>query len=124
LRDLDRGRPAARSFRASDTHALFPGQKICQTTSTPRTSSTDNWVTVANQTAIGNPANRVTFNTSLRAGVSGMNVLIDTTSEVESSLNSGLIAAPPRITLDGTHYLQNGYILGASAINSSLIHLP
>lgn len=44
------------------------GVKCFQTTITPKTTSTDSWATVANQTVFSGNAARVTFNNWLRAG--------------------------------------------------------
>lgn len=87
-----------------------PGQKVYQTTITPKTTSTDSYATVANQTIAAPTTNteRVTFNTAVRAGSTGMTTLtgfIDAASIAESSLNSGKWTASPSppYTADGLH---------------------
>lgn len=95
-------------------HAILdlrrPGQKAYQTTITDYTTSTDAWATVVNQTlqSVPQDAQRVTFNSALRAGTTGLTTLtnfIDTASISESSLNSGKwVASPtPPYTNDGLH---------------------
>ena len=103
------------------------GQKVYQTTSRPKTTSTDSWATVENQTPFAYESVRVQFNawvrdsapvtevtlapvatgntdsTTIRAGDTGhpLTGYIDLASAVESSLNSGKWIAGS--TIDGEH---------------------
>jgi lysophospholipase L1-like esterase len=57
------------------------GMRVFQTTITPRTSSTDGWVSAGNQATTGNEANRTALNDWLRAGaplVSGVATAVGT----------------------------------------------
>lgn len=77
------------------------------TTFEPYTASTDNYVTLANQTPTGNNTGRVAFNDLLRQGsVSGLAGYIDLAAVSESSLDSGLWAVNGTsfwLTSDGLH---------------------
>lgn len=67
------------------------GEKVIQSTCGPYTTSTDGWTTLANQTVfdVTKEANRVAFNDWLRSGPAGVDVVLDTATVCESSLNSG-----------------------------------
>jgi hypothetical protein len=105
--------------------AAFPGCTSFAGTVTPRTNSTDNWTTVVNQTlAITNTQhlNLVGYNDLLRAGGTGLTGIFDVASAVESSLDSGLWAAPPAITGDGLHPNSAGETVQEAVWNPALIH--
>ena len=123
--------------------------KVFQTTITPRTTSTDSWATLANQTLFSVPqeAVRVAFNDWIRAGapiVAGAAVAIGTGGAVlagaaghpltgffevadiaESARNSGkwkVTGAANYATADGTHPTTAMYLLLAGGITlASLI---
>lgn len=73
----------------------------------PRTSSSDGWLTTANQSAGSTwVPNRITYNTLVRgAGVTGQTGFYDLASVAESSLNSTLwfVTPSPPYTGDGLH---------------------
>lgn len=48
--------------------SMFPGKRVIQTTITPRSTSTDGWATLVNQTTAADNPYRVSVNTWLRAG--------------------------------------------------------
>lgn len=78
-------------------------QKIYVCTVPPRSSSTDNWATLVNQTATSK-ASQNSFNTSVRATLAGTTGFYDVASALESSQNSDLwIAATPQNTIEGVH---------------------
>jgi hypothetical protein len=73
------------------------GIKVYQVTCLPTTTSTDNWATTTNQTILSAGVNaiRITVNDWLRQNAVALGItVIDICSVVESSLNSGLFAAP------------------------------
>lgn len=82
---------------------IFLGKKIYQCTIVPKSTSTDSWATVANQTAV-NSGNRASLNKSITAGLVGYYAAIDTASVCESSPWSGIwrvdLGQP---TSDGLH---------------------
>jgi len=97
---------------------------VIAATAPPRTTSTDSWATVENQTVATNEAQRVLFNNSLRAGaligtstgcrmVSGY---FDYADALESGRNSGKwkVSTKPW-TADGIHESQWGYIQAAAS---------
>lgn len=92
------------------------GQKIYQTTWTPHASSTDGYLTLANQTALDNAA-RTSFNTAARAVFSNTLGTIDVASVLESSLNSGIwvVTPTPPYTGEGVHPTPSGYLLVQNA---------
>jgi hypothetical protein len=81
----------------------------------PRTTSTDNWATVANQTPVTGEAQRVAYNTSLRTSPpSWVAGIFDVAAQVESSLNSGAWKATGTAfgyTADGIHETTAGNLL-------------
>lgn len=84
----------------------------------PVTSSTDNWATTVNQTLAPTNAIRVTENTRRKAGITGVKVIYDPNTALESVANpeSGLWAVPGN-TIDGTHMEQPACIAGAATVN-------
>lgn len=96
INDLVAGASAATlKTRLEVSRALFTGMPFYLSTIPPKTTSTDGWITVVNQTAdpVSNGP-RITHNTTLRSG--GFTTIagyFDVTSAVESSLNSGLWGA-------------------------------
>lgn len=99
--------------------ALFPRPTYIQTTIGPRTTSTDGWTTLANQTVTSLEAQRVAYNTVLRNGqIPGVNKVADVADAIESSRNSGLIAVGPGATSyspDGLHWVQSGCLAIAAS---------
>lgn len=95
----------------------WANQKNYQTTITPNTSTSDGWITGAGQTPAASNPTRITFNTNVRAILSGSTGSYDLDSALESSLNSGLwIFAPsPPYTGDGLHPNTAGYAVVQAA---------
>jgi hypothetical protein len=115
------------------------GQRVFQTTITPRTTSTDGWVTTGSQTAAAGESVRVAFNAWLRAGApvsSGVAVAIGTSGALlagqtghplygvfevadicESTRDSGLWKAmvSPRTVTDAVATNGSGTITSATA---------
>lgn len=77
------------------------GKKLTQITLTPTSTSTDGWITTTNQTPASLAIN--SLNTSIRAGTAQVNVVLDASDAASSARNSGIFAAPPAMTPDGTH---------------------
>lgn len=120
------------------------GVKVYRVSILPRTSSTDGWATVANQTVGGNDAARVGFNDwlrngapinpstlvaaatgaandgSLRAGSVGhpLSGYFETADLVETARNSGMWQAPG-FTTDGVHPTGNAHNLLGTAIDTA-----
>jgi hypothetical protein len=112
---------------------------VYQTTITPRTTSTDGWATVANQTVVagcGQP--RTDLNAWLRAGApvngSGTPVAIGTAGAVPCPYLTGIYDAAATVedatdptkwkaatvlTGDGVHPNATGHALMAAAINTA-----
>lgn len=66
------------------------GKPYYHTTLTPRATSTDNWSTLGNQTAVTSNTSRVEFNDALRAGtITNVDGYIEIADANESSRNSG-----------------------------------
>jgi hypothetical protein len=87
-----------------------PFTRFFQTTTTPAATSTDGFVTVANQTPFANNAARVTFNDALRAGTTGIALtgFLEVANQLESSLDSGVWRVPG-FNFDTEHPSTLGY---------------
>ncbi|MGE5309728.1 MAG: SGNH/GDSL hydrolase family protein, partial [Sphaerimonospora mesophila] len=120
------------------------GQRVIQTTITPRTTSTDSWATTGNQTVANATieARRVQLNDWIRAGapiVSGAAVAPGTsgallagqaghplytyweiTDQVETARNSGIWRAPS-YTTDGLHPTTTGINAAATGVQTGSI---
>lgn len=104
-------------------HKVFwsMGIKTVQATITPRTTSTDNWATLANQTPVndlfagGNNSVRAQVNAWIRNNTDGVKCL-EIADTVESERNSGLWAVGPARTGDGIH--QNDYAHDNASANA------
>lgn len=92
-----------------------PTLKWWQTTIGPKTTSSDSWATLTNQTLDGTNSIRVAFNDLVRGGGVGFDGFFDMADSVESARNSGKWKAPPMtdgaITADGNHSNNAGYAL-------------
>lgn len=120
------------------------GARVWQTTITPKTSSTDVWATVANQTAFANDANRQSVNNWIRAGAPLNSSLapvaigtagallagssghplagyFETADQVETARNSGIWKVGFVYTTDGNglHPNSTGAAAMAAAINTA-----
>lgn len=111
INDLLAGNSAAQiEANLASLWAMFTGKPVIQTTITPDTTSTDNWATTANQTPFAASAARIAVNTFIRTVPAPLNGVFDVCHTFESSLNSGLWAAPG-VTVDGVHPTGAGYEL-------------
>lgn len=122
INDLDTGGFTAAQTVAAMQRLLSSAaapQKYCITIE-PHTSSTDSWATVANQTNLS--ANRVAYNTLVRAGFAGLSGFYEVADVLESGRNSTFwVCAPsPPYTADGLH----GSIAAYAAIVSSGVIKP
>jgi lysophospholipase L1-like esterase len=131
INDFDIGGASAATLIASlsaFTQYAGPNVKVFQTTITPHTTSTDAWMTVANQSS-NNPTtdtNRDLFNPALRAGTTGIARLAgfyDTASVVESGINSNkwTVTPTPPYTTDGLHPNVAGHAL---LVSSGIVSAP
>lgn len=150
INDLNSGRTAA--LLQGDMLAFWRlfsqrGMKVFHTTITPKTTSTDNFTTVANQTPFGAEAHRITVNNWLRDGApitsttgiavaagTSTNVIragavghpltgvFDTATTVETALNSGRWRLDS-IQSDGLHPNANGQARMQGAIDVSKLVL-
>lgn len=76
--------------RQQQVFDLLGRKKLYGVTFPPKTTSTDNFVTTANQTVSANNADRITYNNSVRAGsISGLSGYFDFADTAESARDSG-----------------------------------
>lgn len=97
----------------------YAGKPFFQTTIIPRTTSTDGWITTANQTVTANEAVRLVINGHIKNGnIAGLTGYFDTQRAIESSYESGfwgfipgtIAPATAAWTADGTHPNRTGYM--------------
>jgi hypothetical protein len=94
---------------------LFGGKPVIQLTTSPWSTSTDGFATVANQTTDSSNPQRVVYNDWLRSVPVPLAAMCDICSVMESSLNSGLWTAG--YTGEGGHGNNTSYAaLGASGV--------
>lgn len=99
--------------------------RIYQTTVTPRTTSTDSWATVNNQTTTnaGHEAARVTLNAWIRANTAGITGYFEIADVVESARDSGKWKAGS--TADGIHPTDTMHTTMSAAITTGgLLTVP
>lgn len=103
------------------------GMKIAIPTITPRSTSTDGFITTGNQTEVNAGSGgllRKQANTWIRAGAGGLcDLVIEVADVVETARDSGIWKAdanPGPYTVDGLHPSYAGHQLIASSINSAL----
>ena len=114
--------------------ALFSGPRLYQTTLEPKTSSSDSWATISNQTVSGFSAQWLLANSYLAGVPSPLSGYFDVASAVTNTATGGSSCtstgicwnAPPAITADGTHENGTGYaaIPTANVIPLSAFHFP
>lgn len=119
--DIAAGRTAVQVTADRQTiKANAPNVIWSETTLAPKTTSSDAFATVANQTVDATNAERIKFNDQVRARNIGFNQFFELADGVESSRNSGKYKAPPQvyeaITADGNHVNNAGYALQRNAI--------
>jgi hypothetical protein len=91
INDLLNGETSAQLVANQQTMmAAFSSKAYFPCTIAPRTTSTDSWATLGNQTAGSENAQRVTYNTAVRAGIAGATGYFEIADSGESSRNSGL----------------------------------
>ena len=118
INDFFAGRTAAQALAdLASIVSYFPDQEVWVATIEPVTSSTDGWITLANQVVDATNASRVPFNDGVRAGIPGAAGHFDLADVFESSRNSGKWKAPAGValTVDGTHQNLAGYDWGEQA---------
>jgi hypothetical protein len=113
INDVTAGRTPAQVLADTNTVvATFGGKPTAITTLMPVTTSSDSWVTVANQTAHANDGNRNIVNAQRRNGaVVGVSTIYDIERFCESSYMSSkwqvipgtITPGTPSYTADGTH---------------------
>lgn len=135
-RDIFAGASAATTLARLQTfYTTFAALPIWQTTFEPFSTSTDNWTTVANQTAtVG--TQRISANGSIRAGTAQVQGFFDVANAVEFGAGSVLqqnggfwcVSGNPGTvaqfcSLDGLHENQTGYLLvkNSGAIDSGVL---
>lgn len=99
-------------------------KKTYQTTITVRTTSTDGWMTTANQTTTNGNIARVALNTSIRTGDASLDGYIDVADVFEAGRASGKWKAggvANLYTADGTHPSTDGYFF---LKESGVFYLP
>ena len=113
INDLSGGATAATALsRLSTIIGYFTGKRIWLATIEPWSTSTDGWVTVANQTVAAWDAERVAFNDAIRAGIAGAVGYFDFADVVESERNSGkwrIVRTGVAPTSDGVHVNDAGH---------------
>jgi lysophospholipase L1-like esterase len=115
--DIDAGRTLAQM--KADLITLWEkirstGAIVYQTTITPKTTSTDSWATVANQTVAETESIRVQLNDWIRTVPTPLSGIFDVADMVETSRNSGIWKA--NLTDDGIHPVAAGHIEMAKAL--------
>ncbi len=100
------------------------GMKVYQSTITPRTTSTDNWATTANQTVSANESVRVALNNWIRMNPSPLITYFEVADICETARDSGKwkndgITAFLN-TSDGTHPSTASHIAASAAVNTAL----
>jgi lysophospholipase L1-like esterase len=113
--------------RLQSAIALLTDNLVYVCTITPRTTSTDSWVTTANQTVTADEANRLLVNTAIRANLVGSSGCFDASDALESSRNSGKYSVDVGVsflarTNDGVHpnSLGHTFIALSGAVNQSM----
>lgn len=97
------------------------GRRVWVPTVPPYTTSTDSFVTTANQTVTANEANRVAMNNWIRTKPANVYGVIEVADVLETSRNSGIWKADGtagnKLTTDGIHPNAAGSALAATAFN-------
>lgn len=115
INDLFTGRTSTQIAADLVTIAsYFPTHRKWTQTVVPTTTSTDNWLTTANQTIGISPSNLSAMNTARRAVPASFAGCFEVADQVMSDRNSSLwrvsqSAAIKWLTVDGTHQTEEGY---------------
>ncbi len=103
---------------------ILRGMKVYQSTITPRTTSSDNWATTANQTVTANESVRVALNNWIRSNPSPLTNYFETADVCETTRDSGKWkndgATAFLNTIDGIHPSTAMHILMAAAVNTGM----
>lgn len=125
LNDLRLGR--TKTELEADMQTLYTmtalnGKSVWQTTLTPRTTSTDGYVTTTNQTAKtdGTMSSLNDLNADIRAVPSNVTDIVEAADAFMSARDSDLHKAPPAGTTDGTHPTSTRAALVASLAATSV----
>lgn len=113
--DLDVSRTAAQIKADLESIPALYGKPLWQTTITPKSSSSDSFATVGNQTVASTNAARNTLNTAIKAGLSGFAGAFDICPAIENDAAAGDGKWKALHTPDGTHPSETGY----AAVESS-----
>lgn len=89
INDLSGARTSAQLISDVTAIAGLIGKPAFFCTVAPRSTSTDLWATLANQTAFSGEAQRAAYNAAVRAGLSGAAGYFEIADQVESARNSG-----------------------------------
>ena len=100
--------------------ALFPSKRRLTTTTMTRTTSTDSWATVGNQTPIDVSARIIEYNDAIRAGVANSVGYFEIADTLESARNSARWRAPG-FTTDGLHATPTGYAATVAGVDISKV---
>ncbi|NTZ60324.1 hypothetical protein G6L24_08380 [Agrobacterium tumefaciens] len=115
INDFTSGQTSAGALADLNTiKGYFPTHEIWFATVEPVSTSSDGWLTVANQTIdAASNANRIAFNNAIRAGITGAAGYFDIADVLESGRDSGKWRVLPGVALtsDGTHANEAGYNL-------------
>jgi lysophospholipase L1-like esterase len=99
--------PAQLSGNLASIYNKFPTATAYQATITPRSTSTDGWITTINQTpyAVNDFSNQVTaMNAIIRAvGITNQDAYFEPADIAMTARDSNIWKAPPASTLDGAH---------------------
>lgn len=124
INDVARAGTTMRNDLVSIINLLAPaGKPIWLTTLMPYATSTDSFITTANQTTQANNANRVAYNNLIRGGIAGATGYFDIADAVESARDSGLWRVDGGAhTADGLHVNPRGSmaIQAAGKINPAV----
>lgn len=103
--------------------SFYNGKPFFLTTVYPKTTSTDSWATLENQTLDANNTNRVDYNNLVRARPVGVSGYIELCDLYESSRDSGKWGANTGYTTDGLHATSTGWIamLNSGAVNPTTL---
>ena len=94
--------------------ALYPTKTFHLTTISPKTTSTDNWATLANQTVIANESELQAYNIAVLANAMGYSTPINLATVMESTPGSGkwkVDGTANKYTVEGVHPSQFCYAL-------------
>ncbi len=92
-------------------YAISLGKIACQSLITVRTTSTDSWATVANQTVVSENAQRLILNSAIQSLPSGLDRYFNIPSALENSGVWAVNGAPNAYTSDGVHPNTAGSLL-------------